>query len=466
MLPIKFVHSWTFRVVAIYAALFAVSVLTLLGFIYVTTVGFIDRQINETIATEANGLYDQYREHGLNGLIQVINERIAADRFGDSIYLVTDPEYQMVVGNLKEWPRDMERRNRYASFTADRPGQEEGTSDTLQVRASSYVLSEGFHLLVGRNLRERQSFESLIVSSLFWSLVVTAGLALFGGLIMSRDMRRRLEAINRTAQQIIHGDLTRRMPVVGTDDEFDRLSLNLNDMLNQIDRLMHAMREVSDNVAHDLRSPLTRLKSRLELTLFGHGNPDQYRQAIEQAVTETDKILSTFNALLSIAQAEAGAGRGDMEILSADTLCADVAELYEPLAEAKSLGFTTDFNGPAQLSGNRHLLFQAVANLLDNAFKYAGEGGAIELAVRPLGDMVEIVVADRGPGIPEADREHVLQRFVRLESSRTTPGNGLGLSLVSAVASLHQGSFALEDNKPGLRAVLRLPARPALKLAG
>jgi signal transduction histidine kinase len=466
VLPIKFVHSWTFRVVAIYAALFAVSVLTLLGFIYVTTVGFIDRQINETIATEANGLYDQYREHGLNGLIQVINERIAADRFGDSIYLVTDPEYQTVVGNLKEWPRDMARRNRYASFPADRPGQEEGTSDTLQVRASSYVLSEGFHLLVGRNLRERQSFETLIVTSLFWSLIVTAGLALFGGLIMSRDMRRRLEAINRTAQQIIHGDLTRRMPVVGTDDEFDRLSLNLNDMLNQIDRLMHAMREVSDNVAHDLRSPLTRLKSRLELTLFGHGNPDQYRQAIEQAVTETDKILSTFNALLSIAQAEAGAGRGDMEILAADTLCADVAELYEPLAEAQSLGFVTDLKGPAPLSGNRHLLFQAVANLLDNAFKYAGRGGAIELAVRPLGDMVEIVVADGGPGIPEADREHVLRRFVRLESSRTTPGNGLGLSLVSAVASLHQGSFTLEDNQPGLRAVLRLPARPALKLAG
>jgi signal transduction histidine kinase len=466
VLPIKVVHSWTFRVVAIYAALFAVSVLTLLGFIYVTTVGFIDRQINETIATEANGLYDQYREHGLNGLIQVINERIAADRFGDAIYLVTDPEYQTVVGNLKEWPRDMARRNRYASFTADRPGQEEGTSDTLQVRASSYVLSEGFHLLVGRNLRERQSFETLIVQSLFWSLIVTAGLALFGGLIMSRDMRRRLEAINRTAQQIIHGDLTRRMPLVGTDDEFDRLSRNLNDMLNQIDRLMHAMREVSDNVAHDLRSPLTRLKSRLELTLLGDGNPDQYRQAIEQAVTETDKILSTFNALLSIAQAEAGAGRGDMEMLSADTLCADVAELYEPLTEAHSLSFATDLNGPAQLSGNRHLLFQAVANLLDNAIKYAGRGGAIELSVRPAGDMIEIVVADSGPGIPEADREHVLERFVRLEWSRTTPGNGLGLSLVSAVASLHAGSLTLEDNQPGLRAVLRLPSRPALKLAG
>src|SRR4051812_152226 len=167
----KLLRTWTFRVVAIYAALFAISVLTLLGFIYVTTVGFIDRQINETIATEANGLYDQYREHGLNGLIQVINERIAADRFGDAVYLLTDPEYQTVVGNLKEWPRDMARRNPYATFSGERPVEEEGSSDALQVRASSYVLSEGFHLLVGRNLRERQSFETLIVQSLFWSLI-------------------------------------------------------------------------------------------------------------------------------------------------------------------------------------------------------------------------------------------------------------------------------------------------------
>jgi signal transduction histidine kinase len=251
------------------------------------------------------------------------------------------------------------------------------------------------------------------------------------------------------------------MPVVGTDDEFDRLSRNLNDMLNQIDRLMTGMREVSDNVAHDLRSPLTRLKSRLELTLFGHGNPEQYRQAIEQAVQETDKILSTFNALLSIAQAEGGAARGEMEAIDMATLCADVAELYEPLAEAKQLALTANLADSAPIKGNRHLLFQAVTNLVDNAIKYSAPGGAVSLSVAIAGDDVEIVVADRGPGIPEADRERVLQRFVRLEQSRTTPGNGLGLSLVTAVITLHDGALVLGDNQPGLMATLRLPLAAA-----
>jgi signal transduction histidine kinase len=281
---------------------------------------------------------------------------------------------------------------------------------------------------------------------------------------MSRDMRRRLDSINATTLRIMRGALHERIKVTGSDDEFDRLSVNLNNMLQQIDRLMLAMREVSDNVAHDLRSPLTRLKSRLEITLLTHKTPEQYRQALEQTVQETDHILTTFNALLSIAQAEGGAARGEMEVVDLATLCADVAELYEPLAEAKQLALHTGLADSAPIKGNRHLLFQAITNLVDNAIKYSAPGGEVALSVAVAGDGVEVVVADRGPGIPEADRERVLQRFVRLEQSRTTPGNGLGLSLVTAVMTLHDGSLELADNQPGLKAILRLPLAAAAEI--
>ncbi|MEJ0068385.1 MAG: HAMP domain-containing sensor histidine kinase [Pseudomonadota bacterium] len=459
---LKIVRTWAFRVVALYIGLFGLSVLTLLGFIYVTTVGFIDRQINATITAEINGLSESYREHGLSGLVEVIEERIAADRTGDSTYLLTDSDYQPVTGNLPRWPSDVERQGRWASFDIP-PKEQEGGANT-SVRAMSFLLSEGYHLLVGRNLRERQNFESLIEQSLVWSVIITVALGMFGGMIMSRDMRRRLDSINATTLRIMRGDLHERIPVTGSEDEFDRLSVNLNNMLQQIDRLMLAMREVSDNVAHDLRSPLTRLKSQLEVTLLTQKPPEQYRQAIEQAVQETDKILTTFNALLSIAQAEGGAARGEMAVIDMATLCADVAELYEPLAEAKQLALTTALATSAPIKGNRHLLFQAVTNLVDNAIKYSTPGGAVSLSVAVAGDTVEIVVADRGPGIPEADRERVLHRFVRLEQSRTTPGNGLGLSLVTAVMTLHDGTLVLGDNQPGLMATLRLPLAAAADL--
>ncbi|HUA54444.1 MAG TPA: HAMP domain-containing sensor histidine kinase [Candidatus Sulfotelmatobacter sp.] len=463
---LKAVRTWAFRVVVLYIGLFALSVLTLLGFIYVTTVGFIDRQINATITAEINGLSESYHEHGLSGLVQVIDERIAADRAGDSIYLLTDSDYQPVTGNLPRWPGDVERQGRWANFEIP-AGERAGGGDggPISVRAMSFLLSEGYHLLVGRNLRERQNFEELIEQSLVWSLIITVALGMLGGVIMSRDMRRRLEAINRTTLRIMHGDLHERIPVTGSDDEFDQLSVNLNNMLQQIDRLLLAMREVTDNVAHDLRSPLTRLKSRLEVALLTPKSSEQYRHAIEQTVQETDNILTTFNALLSIAQAEGGAARGDMEPLDMTMLCADVAELYEPVAEARHLTLTAALADSAPIKGNRHLLFQAIANLIDNAIKYSTPDGSITLSVNIAGDVVEVVVADCGPGIPEADRERVLQRFVRLEQSRTTPGNGLGLSLVTAVMTLHGGSLVLDDNQPGLKATLRLPLAAAAATA-
>lgn len=455
----KIFRTWTFRVVVIYSLLFAASVLGLLGFIYVTTVGVIDSQINETVLAEMNGLSNSYRDDGLTGLVELIADRIAADRAGNAVYLLTDGEFKPVAGNLPRWPKTPLRQGRWLTFDLEQP-DDGGFRPVGEARAISFLLAEGSHLLVGRNLHERQNFRSLIAQSLFWSVFITGVLALVGGVVMSRDMRRRIETINRTTQQIMRGDLQQRVPISGSDDEFDRLSQNLNNMLGKIDHLMSAMREVSDNVAHDLRSPLTRLKTQLEVTLMSAPEPEQYRQTIENAVSETDKILSTFNALLSIAQAEAGTG-GAMERTDLAMICADVAELYEPVAEAKGLTLTTAL-APAVIIGNRHLLFQVVTNLVDNAIKYGGGSGSVALSLEPLSTSVRVIVADLGQGIPEALRDKVTDRFFRIDPSRTEPGNGLGLSLVSAVMSMHGGKLTLEDNNPGLRAILTLPVLPAI----
>jgi len=457
-LIIRWLKAWTVRVVLIYVALFGLSVLALLGFVYFTTIGFIDRQINATIDAELNGLRDRYNDQGLPRLLEVIGERMANDRTGETIYLLTDGDYTQVAGNIQSWPTDVERQGRWASFAIERQPDETGLNG--DVRAMSFLLDEGYHLMVGRFTRDRENFEALIQQSIIWSLLMTVGLGALGGFIMSVDMRRRLDRINRTTQRIMQGDLHQRVPVSGSGDEFDRLSGNLNAMLTQIDRLMVAMREVTDNVAHDLRSPLTRLKSRLEVTLMSRENVDDYRVALEQSVVETDKILATFNALLSIAQAEAGSVGDNSDVIDVNALIGDIVELYEPVAEARGIDMTLTTGTVGAIKGDRHLLFQAAANLVDNAVKYSPDGGKVGVETRRSADQawVEIVVSDSGLGIPESERPRVVERFVRLEQSRTTPGNGLGLSLVTAVMHRDDGELILEDNEPGLRAILRLRA--------
>jgi signal transduction histidine kinase len=286
-------------------------------------------------------------------------------------------------------------------------------------------------------------------------------LGIAGGMFMTRNMLARVEAVNRTSEQIIHGDLAKRVPVTGSGDEFDQLAANLNAMLDQIERLMAAMRQVADNIAHDLRTPLSRLRARLEVTLLEKPDEARYADVLRETIGEADHLLSTFNALLSIAEAEAGSRRDSFEPVDLSEIARDVAELYEPVAEESSLGFETKIADRIMVRGDRHLLSQAIANLLDNALKYTPEG-KVALAVESRGGKAHIEVADTGPGVP-ADRRHtVFDRFVRLERSRSTPGNGLGLSLVRAVTSLHEGTIWLEDSivgaeNPGLKVIVELP---------
>jgi signal transduction histidine kinase len=286
---------------------------------------------------------------------------------------------------------------------------------------------------------------------------VILGLTLLGGLLMSRSVLRRVDAINRTSKEIMSGDLSRRIPVSRRGDEFDQLAENLNAMLDQIERLLAAMKEVSDNIAHDLRSPLARLRSRLEVTLMEDPDDAAYRETIGRTIEEADGLLKTFNGLLSIAQAEAGAARAGFAPVDLATLVADVAELYEPLAEDLGLALAVEVDEAGTIRGDRNLLFQALANLVDNALKYSPPESRVTLRLARQADRVALSVSDHGPGIPAEARARVKERFVRLESSRSTPGSGLGLSLVAAVAELHGGTLELADNGPGLIARLELP---------
>lgn len=450
-------RTTTFRIAILYLALFGLSALALLGFVYWTTAGFMARQTNETIRAEITGLAEQYRRDGLLRLTQIVLERSRNQR--QSLYLLVGPSGTPLAGNLESWPNAEPDASGSLSFYYERPMGD--GSEFRVARARAFLLRGGFHLLVGRDVSERRELDRLMRTALVWAMALTIGLGLVGGLFISRDMLRRIEAINRTSRDIMAGDLGRRVPVRGSGDELDRLAENLNAMLDQIEALMTGMRQVTDSIAHDLRSPLTRLRSRLELTLLQPPAAADYRVAIEQTIEEAERLLATFNALLSIAQAEAGANREALADLDLGALARDVAELYAPAAEEEGLELDLSAAEGLTIRGNRHLLSQALANLLDNAIKYTPAGGRVAVTVARSGAAADLVVADTGPGIPAADRDRVLDRFTRLEASRNTPGSGLGLSLVRAVAHYHHATLTLEDNAPGLRVRLRFEIRLA-----
>jgi signal transduction histidine kinase len=451
--PSNLLATSTFRLLLAYVALFAGSVLLLLGFIYWSTVAYMSKQTDATIEAEITGLAEQYRERGLNGLADTISDRLERDPDSSSVYLFAAPDRRPLAGNLSFWPQVSPSADGWLDFEFRDP---RAGGRLFQARARSFVLQGGMHLLVGRDTRELKSTQQLITRALLWGLAITLALALAGGALMSRGMLRRIESINETSRNIMAGDLSQRVPTRATGDEFDQLAGNLNSMLDEIERLMDGIRHVSDNIAHDLRTPLTRLRNRLERLLNELEDEDPRREQVERGIADADGLLSTFAALLRIARIEAGGHRSEFGSVDLAALVRDAAELYEVLAEARQLRLETRVDDEVSLQGDRDLLFQALINLLDNAIKYTPAGGRVSLELRRRGEAVDIVVGDSGPGIPAAQRDQVGQRFYRLENSRSTPGSGLGLSLVEAVAKLHRASLLLEDNAPGLKATLRL----------
>jgi signal transduction histidine kinase len=443
----------TFRLALIYLGLFLILVLFLLGFVYWTTSGVADRQIDDTIDAEITGLAEQYRLRGLGGLSEVVAERSRNQRY--SLYLLTGPGGFSLAGNLTAWPDAKADAGGWFDFSYRRPIA--GEVETHRARARHLLLASDFDLLVGRDVEERHRIDRVLRASIAWAVALTLALGLLGGIVFSRNVLRRIEAITRASRAIMQGDLRRRLPRSGSDDEIDRLAGSLNDMLDEIERLVTSMREVTDNIAHDLRSPLTRLRNRVEVTLMHEASPAEYRAALDETVTEVASLLDTFNGLLAIARAEAGRPEGIPVAFDLSAAASDMVELYAPVAEEKSLTLTGDIASGLRLIGFHQLLSQALGNLIDNAIKYTPSGGRVSVVLKRSGQGCELIVADTGPGIPEADRERVLDRFVRLEVSRNSPGSGLGLSLVRAVARLHGAELILGDNLPGLRVILRFP---------
>ena len=446
-------RTTTFKMALVYLVFFGISSFALLGFVYWSTAGISTSQTDKIIDAEITGLAEQYRANGMPGVVEIVRERAKNQR--QSLYLLVNLARQTLAGNLTTWPDVETEEGGWLEFPYTRPVG--GKSVTHQARARHLVLGGGFQLLVGRDVQERLRIERIMQTSLAWAVALTLGLGLIGGLFMSRNLLRRVEVINRTSRDIMAGDLHQRIPVSGSEDELDRLAKNLNDMLEQIERLVVGMRQVTDNIAHDLRSPLNRLRSRLEVTLMSDSSQEDYKLALTQTVEEVEGVLETFNALLNIAKAESGGPDEAFEPVNISRLAEDMAELYDPVAEDKSITLQTEIADGLSILGNAQLLSQALANLLDNGVKYTPAGGAINLLLRPDETGVELIVADSGPGIPADDRDRVLDRFVRLESHRNSLGSGLGLSLVKAVAQRHDARLSLDNNLPGLRVSLRFP---------
>jgi signal transduction histidine kinase len=459
---VRLLRTNAFRLAALYLALFATSVSALLAFIYFSTADFVEKQTEATLDAEITGLREQYQQRGIEGLKKIIIDRSIGERRSDEpLYLLADGNHQPIVGNLTLWPAGEALKPGWISFPVE-VRHHNGATELHQALAETIELpDDGDHLLVGRDISNANLFRTRILETLAWASVLTLMLGVLGGLFMTRNMLRRVDAVNRTSERIIHGDMSQRVPLTGSGDEFDQLATNLNAMLDQIERLMAGMRQVTDNIAHDLRTPLARLRARLEVTLLEKPDAQRYGEALRQTIAEADTLLGTFNALLSIAEAEAGSRREALAVVRLDEIARSVSELYEPVADEKGVTLVALIDDGVLVRGDRHLLSQAIANLLDNALKYT-PAGSVSLTVRAEGELARVEVADTGPGVPPEQREAVFDRFVRLEGSRSTPGNGLGLSLVRGVARMHGGAVRLEENRPGaaspgLRVILTLP---------
>lgn len=445
-----------------YMAVFCLSVAAVLAVLALTTADLIGEQTEDAIEAEVQGLAEQYRQRGLPGLLAVIERRSNDSAVRESVYLLAGRDLRPLAGNLTNWPRPAERVDGWVDFTA--ATLEAPDKGARPFRARVFTLPGGLHLLVGRDNSAITRFQDSVTDALAVTLVMTIVLGAAGGLVLSRRISARLETVNRSARAILDGDMSRRVPVGARGDEFDRMAANLNAALDRIERLVAGMRQVTGTVAHDLRSPLNRLNTRLEVALLTDRTPDDYREAIAGAVAETDRLLATFEALLAIALAESRAARATFAAVDLSELIGDLGDLYGAAAEEAGLTLTVDpakGGGPVLVDGNAAMLTQAVGNLLDNAIKFTPTGGAVRLRLHRAGQRVRLTVADSGPGIPADQRARVLDRFVRLAPTDAAPGVGLGLSLVAAVAGLHDATLTLDDAAPGLIVTLDLSARSA-----
>ncbi len=442
-----FFRTTVARLALIYIVTFALVTAALFASVYVLTLKAVDLGTDSVMEAQLQGILEQYDNLGLRGLISVIRTRSQRLDRSRAVYLLVDTNNVPLAGNLDAWPQLTQQRGKWYEFTAN-----VSTGDSVEhhpVRAAEMMLPNEYRLLIGTDIIERARLASVLrrvgASALVLSILIGAGIAIW----MNRRLLNQVQAIAVAGQGIANGDFARRLPIRGSGDELDELATGLNALLERIENLTLALRFVIDGTAHDLRGPLNRLRLRLER--LQSTAPEAAREILDATMQDADSILHTLESLLRIAQAQSGSSGTEMVYLNLGTLARDMAELYAPLSEERGITFSFEQGVEANIMGNRQLLAHAIANLLDNAIKYTPAQGRISFSVVDHEHEVKLIVADTGPGIPAADRERVLQRFVRLDSAQAEPGSGLGLSLVAAVCRFHHARLQIEDAQPGLR---------------
>jgi signal transduction histidine kinase len=439
-------RTTSFRLALLFLALFGAASLILFGFLYWQTAGYLTRGVDDWLVREMAGR----AATGHAELLRVLGERPAHDPGGRRPFVLFDRAGHWIAGGPAALPNPLPPMDRPVEIMLDRD------DEVVPFRVVLHRLPSGEILLIGQDMSEIVEFRELLVGAMASGGVIVLLLGLAGAAVTGTGALRRIDAVTRAIERIVHGNLSERLPAGGKAGDLDRLVQVVNGMLDDIERLMQEVKGVSDGIAHDLRTPLTRLLAGLERAQRRAASADEYGAAVEAAIVETQGLLATFSAMLRIAEVEDGARRAGFTRLDLAKVAADVAELYDPLAEAKgvALALETAGPGPVEIPGDPSLLFEAIGNLVDNAIKFTPAGGCVTVRVFQENGRRGVAVADTGPGIPVAEREAVLRRFYRAEKSRHAPGSGLGLSLVAAVAKLHGLRLSLEDANPGCRVTL------------
>src|SRR6516165_9494447 len=452
----RFRGTVAFRLALGYGLLAIGSMSVISAAFYFGTVGVLSRSTDAKIISISNRLADHYETRGDEGLRQEIRQLLADGIEQDTeVYLLVAPDGRKMAGNISGWTTAAAPLDRLTDTKVTRNGR-----PSLS-RLLPRLLPDGSILVVGRDMQDQREIEQLVWRALVAGGAVALLLAIGGALLFRRQLEHRVGAIRRTAREIEAGDLTRRIPISGVEDEFARLNRDINNMLDRIEHLMDGVRHVSNAIAHDLRTPLARIRSRLEEALRPGNGTAQLAGTARFAIQQVDELIQMLDKLLQIAEAESGARRQSFAPVPLASVLSDVVELYDATAEAEGITLTSKIEGRPIALGDKNLLTSALANLIDNALKYAGSGSRVQVRAIEERDTVAVVVQDDGPGIPPTERARVVDRFYRLDQSRSLPGNGLGLSIVTAIASLHWGGLDLADASPGLIARIVLPRAEA-----
>ncbi|MEE2704771.1 MAG: HAMP domain-containing sensor histidine kinase [Pseudomonadota bacterium] len=447
-------NTSTFKLSLLYSVIFSSSVGVLFLFVYINSGIFAEDQMEAAITTEVQGFSETYKRDGILGLVAVINRRVDPNFRTDGVYILTDPDGRRIAGNLSSWPKNVEAQEEWINFSS--LDMTRSVSSPSNVRALQLLITPGgYKLLVGRDVSVLNSFRKGLLRSLNIGLGITIALGVLGGILFSKSIMSRVERITLTCKEIMKGDLSQRISGAGQDDELSRLSSSVNEMLDQIERLMNGLREVSDNVAHDLRTPLNRLRTKLEL-ISNRTKQLEEKKYLDEAISHADDLLATFSSLLKIARAEASL-KNNFKIINLTEVVNSAIELYLPLAEEEKISLNLKISENQKSWGDPHLLAQAIANLIDNAIKYTSEEGVISISLNASANGIYFSISDTGPGIPKNLHEKVLERLYRVDNSRSSSGSGLGLSLVNAVVKSHNLTLKLENLEPGLKVSIFFP---------